>query len=319
LKILFFGSSGLSVFFLEKLYISEHKVAAVITNIDKETGRGKKILPNPVKIKAQQLGLKHFEINKMDEEIYNKLFGLNFDGLVIVSFGHMIPEKLINLSNDTAINVHPSLLPKYRGPSPIVSALINGDEETGVTIMKINKELDAGNIFAQARFKISMSDNHEILENKVIEIGAPLLIGTLNLIDKGFIESFPQIGSPSYTEVFNKEDFKINWSKNSYDIRNKIRAFSPVPGAFTFLNNLRIKILNAAIYDCINEDFKKLIFNDEYHPGAIICADKINGLIIKCGSNEAIRILDLKMEGKKRISFLDFLNGYKLKTGDYLK
>jgi methionyl-tRNA formyltransferase len=319
LNILFFGSSGLSVFFLEKLYTSEHKIAAVITNIDKETGRGKKILPNPVKIKAQELGLKHFEINKMDEEIYNKLLDLNFDGLVVVSFGHIIPEKLINLSNDTAINVHPSLLPKYRGPSPIVSALINGDEETGVTIMKINKGLDTGNIFTQARFKISMRDNREILENKVIEVGAPLLIDTLNLIEKGLIESFPQTGSPSYTKVFNKEDFKINWPKNSYEIRNKIRAFSPEPGAFTFLNSLRIKILNAAEYDCTNEDLKILLFNDRYQPGAVICADKINGLIIKCGNNGAIRILDLKIEGKKRISFLDFLNGHKLKTGDYFK
>jgi methionyl-tRNA formyltransferase len=119
--------------------------------------------------------------------------------------------------------------------------------------------------------------------------------------------------------VLNKEDFKINWSKSSSAIRNKIRALSPDPGAFTFLNNLRIKILNAAQYDCLNEDLKKLILNEQYHPGAVICADKINGLIIKCGSNEAIRILELKIEGKKRISFLDFLNGYKLKTGDCFK
>ena len=314
MKILFFGSSPLSVFFLEKLYASEHKIEAVITNVDKETGRGKKILSNPVKIKAEELGLKHFEVCKIDEETYKKLNGINFDGLVIVSYGHIIPQKLIDLSNDNAINVHPSLLPKYRGPSPIVSALINGDEETGVTIMKINKGLDTGDILAQTRFKINESDNLEFLENKIMEIGAPLLISILKLIEKGLIESYPQAGNPSYTKVFKKEDHKINWAKSSNDIRNKIRAFSPEPGAYTFLNNQRIKILNATEYFYTDED---LLLEDEYQPGEIIFADKTNGLIIRCGSNEAIRILDLKLEGKKRMTFIDFLNGYRLKTGDY--
>jgi methionyl-tRNA formyltransferase len=319
LKILFFGSSGFSVPFLEKLHLSEHKIIAVITNIDKETGRGKKILPNPVKIKAEELGLKYLEIKKMDDEIYDKLSDLNFDGIVIVSFGYIIPQKVIDLSNDTVVNVHPSLLPKYRGPSPIAAALINGDTETGVSIMKIDSGLDTGNILAQARFEININDNNEILKNKIIEVGAPLLISSLNLIDQGLINAFPQTGNPSYTAVFNKEDFKIKWSESFSGIRNKIRAFSPDPGAFTFLNGIRIKILNAAGYYYFNEDLKKLLFDDRYQPGTVICADKINGLIIKCGNNEAVKILELKIEGKKKISFLDFLNGYKLKTGDIFK
>jgi methionyl-tRNA formyltransferase len=319
LKLLFFGSSEFSVPFLEKIYASGHKIEAVITNVDKETGRGKRILSNPVKVKAEELGLKHFEIKKMDEEIYSKLSGLNFDGMVIVSFGHIITEKIIDLSNDTAINVHPSLLPKYRGPSPIISSLINGDKETGVSIMKINNGIDTGNIFAQTRFKISDNDNREILENKIIEISAPLLISVLDLIEQGLIESFPQTGKASYTEVLNKKDFKINWLSSASVIRNTIRAFSPDPGAFAFLNSSRIKILNALEFDYINEDLKKLIFNNKYQPGTVISADKINGLIIKCGNNEAIRILELKAEGKNRVPFLDFLNGYNLKTGDCFK
>ena len=312
MKILFFGSSRFSVPFLEKLYKSEHKITAVITNIDKETGRGKKILPNPVKIKAEELCLKYFEIKKMDDEIYNKLSGLNFGAIVIVSFGHIIPQKIIDLSNDKAINVHPSLLPKYRGPSPLTAALINGDTETGVSIMKIDGSLDTGNIFAQDSFEIGINDNKKILENKIIEIGAPLLISSLDLIEKSLISSIPQIGKISYTEVFKKEDFKIDWSKSSSIIRNRIRAFSPDPGAFTFLNRLRIKILNAAEYGYFNEDLAKIMLCDEYQPGTVICADKINGLIIKCGSNEAVRILELKTEGKKTISSFDFLNGHKL-------
>ena len=316
MKIVFFGSSEISVPFLEKLHESEHDIAAVITNIDKETGRGKKILPNPVKMKAEELCIKCFEIIKMDDEIYNNLLELNFDALVIVSFGNIIPQKVIDLSNDTAINVHPSLLPAYRGPSPISTALINGDLQTGVSIMKIDKGIDTGSLFAQTRFEISSTDNKEILENKVIGIGAPLLIGCLNLIGEGLLNTFPQIGEISYTRVFKKEDFKIDWSKSSSDIRNKIRAFSPDPGAFTFFDGLRIKILKAAEYGYFIEDLKKLMTEDKYQPGAVICADKINGLIIKCGDSGAVRILELKIEGKKTMPFFDFLNGYKLKTGD---
>jgi len=316
LKIVFFGSSEISVPFLERLHASEHEITAVITNIDKETGRGKKILPNPVKMKAEELSLKCFVIKKMDDEIYNNLLALNFDALVIVSFGNIIPQKVIDLSNDTAINVHPSLLPAYRGPSPIATALINGNSQTGVSIMKIDEGLDTGSIFAQTRFEISETDNKEILENKVIEIGAPLLIGCLNLIQEGLLSSSPQIGEISYTKVFKKEDFKIDWSKSSSDIRNKIRAFSPDPGAFTFMGALRIKILNAAEYGCFNEDLNKLMTDSKYQPGAVICADKINGLIIKCGDNGAVKILELKIEGKKTMPFFDFLNGYKLKKGD---
>jgi methionyl-tRNA formyltransferase len=319
LKILFLGSSGFSVPFLEKLYLSEHKITAVITNIDKKTGRGKKILSNPVKIKAQELDLKYFEIEKIENEIYGRLSGLHFEALVIVSFGHIIPQKLIDLSNDTAINVHPSLLPRYRGPSPITTALINGDTETGVSIMKIDKGLDTGDILAQVRLEIELNDNKETLENKIIEIGAPLLVSSLNLIDKGLINSTPQTGKTSYTKVFNTEDYKINWSNSFSELRNKIRAFSPDPGAFAFLKGTRIKILSSGEYDYFNEEINKLIRGNNIQQGEVICADRINGLIIKCGNNEAIRILELKIEGKKRTTFIDFLNGHKLKTGDCFK
>lgn len=319
MKIIFFGSSEFSVPFLETIYKSDHEIAAVVTNTDKETGRGKKILPNPVKLKALELDLKYIEIKKMDDNFFQKLLGLRFDGLVIVSFGHIIPENVIDLSNDNAINVHPSLLPKYRGPSPVASALINGDVETGVTIISIDAGLDTGNILAQTKFKISINDNKDILEKKLIAIGAPLLLSVLGLIDKDMIESFPQVGEASYTEIFNSNDLRIDWSLKASQIINKIRAFSSQPGAFTVLSNLRIKILNAVEYDYYDEDVKADALGNEYFAGAIIKADKNKGLIVKCGESEALRILEVKVEGKNRISSYDFLNGYKLKTGDYFK
>lgn len=319
MKIIFFGSSEFSVPFLEAIYKSDHEIAAVVTNADKETGRGKKILPNSVKLKALELDLKYIEIKKMDDNIFQKLLGLRFDGLVIVSFGHIIPENVIDLSNDNAINVHPSLLPKYRGPSPVVSALINGDVETGVTIISIDAGLDTGNILAQTKFKVSINDNKDILEKKLIAIGAPLLLSVLGLIDKDMIESFPQVGEASYTEIFKSNDLRIDWSLKASQIINKIRAFSSQPGAFTVLSNLRIKILNAVEYDYYDEDVKADALGNEYFAGAIIKADKDKGLIVKCGESEALRILEVKVEGKNRISSYDFLNGYKLKTGDYFK
>lgn len=319
MKIIFFGSSEFSVPFLEALYKSGHKITAVVTNVDKETGRGKKILPNPVKLRAIDLNLKYIEIKKMDDDIYQKLLNLSFDGFVVVSFGHIIPHNVIDLSNDNTINVHPSLLPKYRGPSPITTALLNGDEETGVTIMKINENPDSGDIFAQTKFKISLNDNKDMLEKKIIEISTPLLLSVLNLLEKDLIEAFPQKGEATYTKIFSKNDLKIDWNLRAAKIKNKIRAFSFKPGAFTFLNNLRIKILNASEYDYKDEDIKKLLLKEDYNAGAIINADKNKGLIVKCGQQEALQILEVKVEGKNKMSSFDFLNGYKPSVGDYFK
>ncbi|MCL5770766.1 MAG: methionyl-tRNA formyltransferase [Actinobacteria bacterium] len=319
MKIIFFGSSKFSVPFLEALHKSNHKIVLVVTNADKETGRGKKILPNPVKLKAIDLNLKYIEIKKMDNDIYQKLLNLNFDGFVVVSFGHIIPKNIIDLSDDNIINVHPSLLPKYRGPSPITTALLNGDKETGVSIMRINENLDSGDIFTQTKFKISLNDNKDILEKKIIEIGTPLLLSVLNLLDDSLIEAFPQKGKATYTKIFSKNDLKIDWNLNSVKILNKIRAFSFEPGAFTFLNNLRIKILNASEYDYKDKNIKKLLLKKDYDAGAIINADKNKGLIVKCGDCEALQIFELKVEGKNKMSSFDFLNGYKPMVGDYFK
>jgi len=317
LRIIFFGSSAFSVPFLKFLYNTNHKIEAVVTNIDRVTGRGKKLRPNPVKVAASEFGIQVFEIEKINDEIYKKISAINFDIFVIVSFGHIIPKSLIELSNDLCINLHPSLLPKYRGPSPINSVLLNGDSETGVSIMKINEFLDSGDVYAQAKFKISKYDNKDMLEEKMIKIGAPLLGGVIDLIELGLIEPYPQEGIPTYTNLFKKEDLKITWTSSADEIVNKIRAFSSEPGAYAMFRGLRIKILSALKYDySINyePDIASRIKNSS--PGEVLKADKELGLIVKCGENETIKIQELRIEGKKTISFVDFLNGYKVKVGD---
>lgn len=319
MKIIFFGSSKFSVPFLEALHKSRHEIVLVVTNLDKETGRGKKIQSNPVKLKAIDLNLKYIEIQKMDNDIYQKLINLKFDSFVVVSFGHIIPKNIIDLSNNNIVNVHPSLLPKYRGPSPITSALLNGDEETGISIIRINENLDSGDIFAQTKFKISLKDNEDTLVKKIIEIGTLLLLSVLNLLDNGLIEAFPQKGKATYTKIFNKNDLKINWNSDSEKILNKIRAFSFGSGSYTFLNNLRIIVLNASQYDYKDKEIKELLLKEDYGAGAIINADKNKGLIVKCGDCKALQILELKVEGKNKMSSFDFLNGYKPEVGDYFK
>jgi len=317
LKIVFFGSSWFSVPFLEYLYKKNHMIEAVVTNKDKITGRGKKILPNPVKIFAQNNELRCIEVTKLDDSFYKKLAEIEFDCSVIVSFGHIIPKRIIDLSNNNSINMHPSLLPLLRGPSPIISALLEGYKETGVSIMKINENLDEGDIYAQTLFRISDHDNKDILEEKIIKIGAPLLDSVLELIDKGMIEAFPQSGIPSYTRLFNKKDLKIDWSLTSQEIFNKIRAFSYEPGAYTMFRDMKIKILSAKALES-NED----CFHDYKQPeslknGEIIFADKLRGIIVFCGNNSAIKLIELKVEGKNKISDYDFLNGYRVKPGEY--
>ncbi len=316
MKIVFFGSSDFSVPFLEYLYNAKHDIAAVVTNKDKIAGRGKKIIPNPVKVFAISEGIKTLEIIKLDDDFYKKIIEVDFDCFVIVSFGHIIPRKIIELANDNIVNVHPSVLPLLRGPSPIITALLEGFQQSGISIMKINENLDEGEIYAQSLFRISDYENKDMLEEKMIKIGAPLLNSVLELIDKELIETYPQSGVPTFTRLFDKDDFGIDWSSGSKEIVNKVRAFSQEPGAQARFRNMKIKILSMRPAD----DYKNYISLDEschsFKKGEIISADKLNGIIISCGKNEAVKLLELKPEGKNKISVYDFLNGYRVKTGE---
>jgi methionyl-tRNA formyltransferase len=317
LKIVFFGSSDFSVPFLEHLYNAKHKITSIVTNKDKISGRGKKIIPNPVKVFALNNGIKHIEVVKLDDDFYKKIIEIDFDCFVIVSFGHIIPKKIIELANDNAINVHPSILPLFRGPSPIISALLEGCQQSGISIMKINENLDEGDIYVQSIFKIGDYENKDMLEEKMIRIGAPLLNSVIELLDNGCMETFPQAGMPSYTHLFKKDDLKIDWSCGSNEIVNKVRAFSQEPGAQSGFRNMKVKILSLRFAD----NYKDYISIDKSHfspkKGEIICADKVNGIIISCGNNEAVKLLELKPEGKNKISGHDFLNGYRVKIGEY--
>ena len=325
MKIIFFGSSEFSIPFLKAVHESRHNIVLIVTGIEKQKGRGKKILPNPVKESAELLGLPVLEVDDFNDEIVEIIEKKSFDCSVLVSFGKILPEKLINIPDRKTINLHPSYLPKYRGPSPIISALLEGDAKTGISLIKMTEEIDAGDAYLISEFAIADDDNRDSLEEKIAKIGAPLLVSIMDLIEENKIAAFPQGNNNiSYTKIFSKNDLKVDWNRSAVEIRNKIRAFSSKPGCFTNWKEKKIKILKTSI--CNDEKLKKLL-KDEYRNGTVICADK-NGLFIKCGakekynkflSGEIIKIETLKPQNKNNMSFLDFINGYRIKPGDFFE
>jgi methionyl-tRNA formyltransferase len=320
-KVLFFGSSDFSVPFIEAINDSSHRIVLILTSADKAKGRGKIISPNPVKLCAQKLHLDYLEDMDFSGQTVERIEGAGFDCLIAVSFGKMIPKKILDIAGGRTINVHPSLLPKYRGPSPITTALLNGDAQSGISLIKIEEEFDTGDVYSQLKFDISENDNMDMLESKIFKLGAPFLISLMDDFKSMSLTAHPQSGQGvSYTKIFTKEDLRIDWRKSANEIFNKIRAFSSTPGSFTLWKGKYLKILKAGIVELPQPNKDEII-----NAGQIVKAEK-TCLLVACGSsinkpkvNEvltAISILVIKPQGKEEMNFNDFLNGYRIKPGD---
>lgn len=319
MKILFFGSSEISVPFLEEIYKSRHSITSVVTITDKPAGRGRRNTPNIVKKRAIELGIDFIQIEKFDHSFFDKFAELEFDGAVVVSFGKILPERIFKLTTARWLNVHPSLLPRYRGPTPIISTLLNGDKVGGVSIIKVVPEVDAGGIYAQVKFGVEEDDNRDSLEQKSIKFGKSLLMTVLDLIENEDLNSYPQDEeNVIYSHKITKEDLKINWDSSAAEIVNKIRAFSSRPGAYCLWKGLRIKILKASVPGgtAINAYLDKLKFDENEKNGLVVEADKKTGILIKCNKNEMVKIEKLQPQGRKVISSADFINGYRLEAGE---
>jgi len=324
LKILFFGSSAFSVPFLEEIHKSKHDVSLVVTIADKPAGRGRKTVPNVVKSKAAELGLDFIQIEKFDDSFFDRFTKSGPDAVVVASFGKIFPGKLFELTDARWFNVHPSLLPKYRGPTPIMSTLLNGDKMGGVSIIEVIPEVDKGGIYAQVKFGVKADDSLESLERKSIEFGKPLLVKVLDLAETGKIKSCPQNEeNATFSYKITKDDLKINWNDSADKIVNRIRAFSPSPGAYFLRKGLRIKVLKAAVLnepatDTHPDEVKidKYGIGNSNRNGLIIAADKKTGILVRCNNNEAVKIELLQPQGKRTMSSVDFINGYRLETGE---
>ena len=304
LNIIFMGTPEFSVPILKTVNNSNHKILEVYTQPPKKKNRGQKINLSPVHQYSleNKLQVRHPEnIDTTDEFEFIKR--LNPDLVLVVAYGQIIPSKWLNIKNIKFINIHASLLPKWRGAAPIQRAIMNLDKETGISIMKIVEKLDAGPIMMRKSIKILRDTSYEELKRNLSDLGSKMIVEALKLIEKNEDKFFPQIEKEAtYAKKIKKEESKINWKNSAEKIMANINALSPNPGAWFEYNGSRIKIIKA-------EEVK-----EKGKPGEILK----NSFIISCQTN-AIQVLEVQKEGKKRMNINEYLKGNFFKIGDFVE
>jgi methionyl-tRNA formyltransferase len=306
MKIVFFGSSSFSVPSLESI---ASYAPWVVTKKAKPKGRGYSLDDNEVKKAAIELDLPLLEIESFKDEAAQKLKELRPELFVVVSFGLILPKWALELPTVGAINVHPSLLPKYRGPSPIQWVILNGEEKTGITIMKIAEKMDAGNIIYQEEALINADDNAIILSARLSERASEILPEIIDNIKLyGLMKGIEQSNEEAtYTPIITKDMGKINWSKKGAQIVRQVRAFVLWPTAYTFLNDVLLKIFDAEIG----------ILHRDKLPGTILEKNR-EGILVATGDGSTL-VKDVQLENRKKVRASDFANGYRGLLGTMLK
>ena len=312
LRIIFMGTPELARAILRALAASpDFQVAAVVTQPDRPKGRELKLTPSPVKELALLLGLPVLQPEKAREEAFlEQLRVLNPDLIAVAAFGQILPKSILDLPPFGCLNVHTSLLPKYRGAAPIQWAILNDELETGVTIMKMDPGLDTGDILAQQKTPIHAHDNSQTLHDRLAEIGAALLVRTIREHVAGKLIPTPQpVEGVSYAPKIKKQDGQLDWRLSARALWNRVRGLTPWPGAFTFIgedpHRRLLKIWQAEVVTASGP------------PGEILQADRI-GLIVGCG-RDALRLIALQLEGGRRLDAQQFLAGHPLKQGQRLE
>lgn len=306
MKTVFMGTPDFSVGVLEALVNSRHQVGYVVTQPDKAKDRGKKVQLTPVKQKAVEYGIPVLQPERVrgDVEFLNTLREYAPDIIVVVAYGQILPKEILELAAFGCINVHASLLPKLRGAAPIQKAIIDGEEETGVTIMQMAETLDTGDMIIKDSVKIG-DMNYSQLHDRLSEMGAKLTIEALELIESGKATFEKQDDSLStYASMIKKQDGKISFDKSPEEVERLIRGFDPWPGAFTSYGGMVMKFWKAEPLDMdtASEEAGKILD---------VSAE---GLVVSCGGR-AIRVTEIQVPGKKRVSVKDYLKGNKIEKG----
>ena len=279
MRILFMGTPDIARESLDNLYNEGFEICGVVTAPDKPAGRGMKIISSPVKEYAIKKNLKILQPEKIvnNTEFKDEIRQLNPDLVCVVAYGVILPKSFLKIPPLGCINLHPSMLPNYRGPAPIQWAILNGDKKTGVTIMYLNEKMDAGDIIKQQEVEIEENETTGELWDKLSKIGSNLLVETVKNIDSGKIERTPQPEEFTLAPMLNKEMAKINWNeKNCYEIKNLVRGLNPIMGTYTHLKNKKIKFwkvqtLNKEEYLQISNGFEYLDFEKEDVRNSIVC------------------------------------------------
>ncbi|MEW6380546.1 MAG: methionyl-tRNA formyltransferase [bacterium] len=301
MRIVFFGSADFSCPSLEALVHSRHQVEMVITQPDRPKGRGQRPYPSPVKVLAQQTGLRVEQPEKASSPQGRELVQQAGPELVVVvAYGQILSQSLLSIPVHGCVNVHGSLLPRHRGASPIQWAIIEGDEITGVTTIQMDAGMDTGDILLQKEIAILPDDTAGTLSPRLARLGAEVLMETLAMYEEGKVIRHKQRNDlATYTRLLKKEDGAIDWTQPAEKICRLIRGLNPWPGAFSYLNGRRIKLLQAQIVKQQGGDC----------PGRIVHADRREGLVVEAGENSMLAITRLQHEGKQAMSAWEYLQG----------
>ncbi|MCL2341658.1 MAG: methionyl-tRNA formyltransferase [Firmicutes bacterium] len=324
LNIVFMGTPDFAKKSLEAIYNKKHNIIAVFTVADKPGGRGMKLTYSPVKEYSLEKNFKIYQPEKLrgNEEIINTIKSLNPDIICVVAYGMILPKELLDIPKYGCINVHPSLLPKYRGSSPIQTAIINGDRKTGVTTMYIDEQMDSGDIILQKEVDIGDEETAGELWDRLSEIGAKLLIETLDKIEKDAAPRIKQGENFTLAPMLDKGISKIDWTnKTAMEIKNLVRGLNPTMGTYSYLNGRKLKFwkIDVLAQKDFIEKYQEFIEYDyklsDVEPGTIIYVDKKAGLYIKA-KDGIIKVLEVQAENAKKMSIQDFLRGNKMQVGD---
>lgn len=316
MRIIFMGNPDFAVPSLQRVAESSHEIIAVVSNPPKRIGRGNKIKETAIGITAKAMEIPLLQPPKLnDRQFLQYLSWMKPDIFVVVAY-KILSDRLLSIPKYGSINLHPSLLPKYRGAAPIQWSLISGDSQTAVTTISLSKQIDSGAILLQETVAIKNEDNYGTLASRLSEIGADLVVETLNGIEAGNLQGTPQDDSKvTLAPKIKSDDYKIDWTKTAEQIHNLIRAFSPSPGAFTIFNGKRLKIFSSLILDNSSEPVPARRSggrSGNINCGEIVICNK-NQLAIQTG-NGLIEIWEVQLEGKKRIKVEEFLRGTKLQS-----
>jgi methionyl-tRNA formyltransferase len=307
--LVFCGTPRFAVPTLEKLIEARHSVPLVVTQPDRPRGRGMEVAVSPVKEAARRLNLPATQPDRIknNDDFKAQLIALKPDAIIVVGYGRIIPQWMIDLPRHGNLNLHASLLPKYRGAAPIQWAIANGESVTGVTTMRIDAGLDTGDILLQREDAITSDDTAETLAPRLAVVGADLMVETLRGLESGEIHTLPQDHArATLAPILKKEDGRIDFVLTASEIFNRMRGFQPWPGAYTVFKGKTLQIHRA----------RPAAQASRPAPGEI--AVEGTRLLAGCGRDTALELLELRMEGKRRMSATDFINGYRPTRGEKL-
>ena len=304
MRVVFMGTPETAVPPLQKILQCHYEVSGIFTQPDRPRGRGHKKIPSPVKIFAEQEGIPVFQPEKISEGENRKILGeIHPDFIVVAAYGQILPEWILQTAKLAPLNIHFSLLPLYRGAAPVAHAILNGDCCTGITIMIMQKSLDAGSILLQRELPIPLTATTGDIEAKLSEIGADLLIETMEAYTQHTVMPVEQNDNEAtWAPRISKNDARIDWGKNAMQIHNLIRAMNPRPGAFTFFEGQKIHI-----WSSIPETDVTGIKSGQ-DPGTYLGLDQ-NSLRMQCGNGSVLKVQEIQKPSKKRINGREFISG----------